>query len=68
MTRTISITFPCTGGKMSGVICRICGHKKELHYEKEPSGDLFLPDIGCTQCNSEYRGCPGFSTKSSVNC
>lgn len=48
---------------MSKVICRICGHKKEYHYEKEPVGDLPLPNIGCNQCNSEYRACPGFSRK-----
>ena len=47
--------------KMSEITCRICGHKKEYHYEKEPAGDVPIPDIGCTRCSSEYRACPGFS-------
>jgi hypothetical protein len=47
--------------EMSKIICRICGHKKEYHYEKEPVDDKPLPDIGCIQCNKEYRACPGFS-------
>jgi hypothetical protein len=46
---------------MTGVICRICGHAKELHFENETQSDLDIPDIGCMQCNSENRACPGFS-------
>jgi hypothetical protein len=46
---------------MTGVKCRICGHAKELHFENETQSDLDIPDIGCMQCNSENRACPGFS-------
>jgi hypothetical protein len=48
---------------MLGLICRICGHEKESHYDNELSDDLPLPDIGCMKCNGEYRACPGFSEK-----
>ena len=57
----MSGTIFCIGGKMSRVICRICGHTKESHFENEPQSNLSLPDIGCMQCNSENRACPGFS-------
>ena len=58
----MSGTIFCIGGKMSRVTCRICGLiPRNCTSKNEPQSNLSLPDIGCMQCNSENRACPGFS-------